>query len=120
MQKICVSKNVCHAVVYDSEWHKALGVAAEDEEAHAPKGRRALAFRMMYDTMDNYLRRRPGGKKLHDPLALAVALDDSVCELAEVELFCQKGAWGSRLSPGSNIWISVAHDASKFQAALLS
>eukprot|EP00747_Dinoflagellata_sp_TGD_P162393 gnl/TRDRNA2_/TRDRNA2_179942_c0_seq1.p1 gnl/TRDRNA2_/TRDRNA2_179942_c0~~gnl/TRDRNA2_/TRDRNA2_179942_c0_seq1.p1 ORF type:complete len:597 (-),score=112.27 gnl/TRDRNA2_/TRDRNA2_179942_c0_seq1:162-1898(-) len=120
LQKICVSKNVCHSVVYDDEWHNALGVAAEAEEANAPKGRRALAFRMMYNTMDQYLSKKPGGKKLHDPLALAVALDESVCELAEVELFCNKGAWGSRLSPGSNIWISVAYDAAKFQAALLN
>eukprot|EP00414_Alexandrium_minutum_P001939 CAMPEP_0113824216 /NCGR_PEP_ID=MMETSP0328-20130328/3132_1 /TAXON_ID=39455 /ORGANISM="Alexandrium minutum" /LENGTH=283 /DNA_ID=CAMNT_0000792157 /DNA_START=24 /DNA_END=874 /DNA_ORIENTATION=+ /assembly_acc=CAM_ASM_000350 len=114
-RKVCVSKNVCHAVYYDHEWHAALGAAAKA----APPGRRALALQMMHDTMDAYLRHRPGGKKLHDPLALAVALDESVCELAEVELFCQKGQWGSRLCPGSNTWISVDYDAAKFQSTLL-
>jgi len=119
-RKICVSKNVCHAVVYDEEWHEGLRVAVEAELAHAKGGRRDIALSMMYKSMDEYLRHKPGGKKLHDPLALAVALDESVCELAEVELFCQKGHWGSRLSTGSNIWISVAYDAKRFQACLLN
>jgi len=114
-RKICVSKNVCHSVYYDDEWHRALGAAARA----APGSRRAAAFRIMHAAMDTYLRHRPGGKKLHDPLALAVALDESVCELAEVQLFCQKGKWGSRLCPGSDTLISIAYDPVKFQAALL-
>jgi len=73
----------------------------------------------MYSSMDEYLRRKPEGKKLHDPLALAVALDEAVCELKEVELFCREGQWGSNLHPGTGIWISVAYSASKFQATLL-
>jgi len=119
-RKICVSKNVCHSVYYDHEWHVALGAAARSAAANSPGGRRAVALGMMHTTMDDYLRKKPGGKKLHDPLALSVALDESVCDLEEVELFCQKGQWGSRLCPGSDTWISVAYDAAKFQAALLS
>jgi pyrimidine-specific ribonucleoside hydrolase len=118
-RKICVSKNVCHSVVYDDQFHMALKAAVAMEAADAPKGRRAMAFEMIYDAMDQYLRHKPGGKKLHDPLALATAFDESVCELAEVELFCQKGQWGSRLQPGSRTWISVAYDALKFENALL-
>eukprot|EP00443_Scrippsiella_acuminata_P084809 CAMPEP_0115410616 /NCGR_PEP_ID=MMETSP0271-20121206/20611_1 /TAXON_ID=71861 /ORGANISM="Scrippsiella trochoidea, Strain CCMP3099" /LENGTH=619 /DNA_ID=CAMNT_0002834799 /DNA_START=159 /DNA_END=2018 /DNA_ORIENTATION=- len=118
-RKICVSKNVCHSVVYDEQWHEALGAAAQAETRKEPRGSRALAFGLMHKAMEEYLRRKPGGKKLHDPLALAVALDESVCELAEVQLFCQKGQWGSRLCPGSDVWISVDYDAIKFQAALL-
>merc|ERR1712194_510637 len=118
-RKVCVSKNVCHSVNYDMEWHKALGAAAEAEARTAPEARPAAALGMMYKAMDAYLRNKPGGKKLHDPLALAVALDESVCELAEVQLFCQKGKWGSRLTPGSNVWISIAYDAVKFQTTLL-
>jgi len=117
--KICVSKNVCHSVYYDVAWHEALGAAAAAEARNAPMGRPAVALGMMHKAMDEYLRKKPGGKKLHDPLALAVALEESVCELAEVELFCQKGKWGSRLSPGSNTWISLTYDAVKFQATLL-
>jgi len=82
--------------------------------------RRAKALGMMYDAMDQYLQRKPGGKALHDPLALATALDESVCELAEVELFCHKGQWGSKPKRGSGTWISIAYDALKFQNALLN
>jgi len=118
-RKTCVSKNVCHSACYDDEWHAALGAAVEAEACSAPQSRRAVALGMMHSAMDEYLRRRPGGKKLHDPLALAVALDESVCELVEVELFCRRGQWGSRPRPGSGVRISVAYDASKFRAALL-
>lgn len=119
-RKICVSKNVCHSVYYDDKWHAILGAAAEAAERSAPRSTRALAFRMMHNAMDAYLQRQPGGKKLHDPLALAVALNETVCDLAEVSLFCQKGKWGSRLSPGSNTWISVAYHSDRFEAALLN
>jgi len=118
-RKLCVSKNVCHSVVYDEGWHRALGNAAKVAERHRPDGRRAVALRMMHDTMDQYLRDKPGGKKLHDPLALAVAINESVCTLAEVKLYAQKGQWGSKLCPGSNTWISVSYDAAKFQSTLL-
>lgn len=118
-RKVCVSKNVCHSVYYDDEFHAALRAALDVQVTHAPHGPQAVAFRMMYDAMDDYLRHKPGGKKLHDPLAFATSLDESVCELAEVELYCQKGQWGARLSPGSNVFISIAYDASKFKAALL-
>jgi len=118
-RKICVSKNVCHSVNYDEFFHAALGAAVEVEAKQSPKERRAVALGIMHHAMDDYLRHKPGGKKLHDPLALAVAIDESVCELVEVELYCQKGRWGSRLSPGSDILISVAYDAEKFVSALL-
>jgi len=118
-RKICVSKNVCHSVYYDDQFHMALRAAAAIQAKEAPKGARAIAFEMMYDAMDEYLRHKPGGKKMHDPLALATALDESVCELVEVKLFCQKGQWGSILQPGSGVWISIAYDALKFVNALL-
>jgi pyrimidine-specific ribonucleoside hydrolase len=118
-RKICVSKNVCHSVNYDAEFHATLGAAAEAEAKMSPKGRRAVVFQMIYKTMDAYLLHKPGGKKLHDPLALAVAIDESVCEMAEVEIYCQKGKWGSRLSTESNMFISIAYDAEKFVIALL-
>merc|ERR1719408_465934 len=114
-RKICVSKNVCHSVVYDEDWHRALQAAAEAKASTEPESRRALAFGMMHKTMDDYLRNKPGGKKLHDPLALAVALNETVCELAEVKLFCRDGQWGSRLCPGSDTRISVAYDAARFR-----
>jgi pyrimidine-specific ribonucleoside hydrolase len=123
LKKICVSKNVCHGAVYEDDWHAALRRAADqadvDFKALQCTSARCVGLRMMYNAMDDFLRRSPGGKKLHDPLALAVALDESVCELAEVKLFCQKGKWGSRLCPGSGTWISTAHNAQQFQRVLL-
>jgi len=118
-RKICVSKNVCHSVNYDEVFHMALHEAVLEETKVSPTGSRAVAFQIMYSAMDDYVRHKPGGKKLHDPLALAVAIDETVCELAEVNLYCHKGRWGSRLSPGSNIFISVSYDADKFVTALL-
>merc|ERR1711920_1164617 len=105
---------------YDYDWHRALEAAVEAEANRDANSRRENALRMMHRVMDGYLRHKPGGKKLHDPLALAVTFDESVCELAEVHLFCEKGKWGSRLCPGSDTLISVAYDPEKFQAALLS
>lgn len=120
--RIFVSKNVCHRAVYDKQWHDALGAAVEDAQATADlstHGRARLAsLSLMHRAMDAYLSKR-GEKKMHDPLALAVALDESVCKLAEVELFRANGGWGSRLVPGSGKWISIDYDPIKFRAALL-
>lgn len=118
-RRVCVSKNVCHRVVYDEAWHARLSDAAAATAAAAAGTRRAKAFEMMRGSMGAYLERNPGGKKLHDPLALAVALDESVCSLVEVELFRGKGGWGSRPARGSSTWISIDYDPKKFQAVLL-
>lgn len=58
------------------------------------------------------------GKKLHDPLAACCAIDESIGEWAEVELYRERGKWGSRLSPGSNVKIITGHDQEKFIATL--
>jgi len=115
-RRILVSKNVCHKVVYDTAWHEALKTAVAKASA-MPK--RAHALNVMYKAMDSYLRHHPGGKKLHDPLALAAAFDESVCTYAEVMMYCQKGHWGAYLCPGSETWISIDYCAEKFQKVLL-
>merc|ERR1712139_540854 len=53
-RKICVSKNVCHSVVYDDQFHTALKASLAMQTREAPKGGRAVAFKMMYDAMDEY------------------------------------------------------------------
>jgi inosine-uridine nucleoside N-ribohydrolase len=58
------------------------------------------------------------GKKLHDPLAACCAIDESIGEWAEVELYREKGKWGARPSPGSGVKIITAHDHEKFVATL--
>jgi len=81
------------------------------------------ALEMMHKAMSKYLSNGDKeGKKIHDPLALAVALDESVCTLAEVELGSRgpkDDEWGSWLSQGSGTWISVDYDEAKFRQTLL-
>mmetsp|Transcript_63817 Transcript_63817/g.118602 ORF Transcript_63817/g.118602 Transcript_63817/m.118602 type:complete len:352 (-) Transcript_63817:108-1163(-) len=114
-RKILVSKNVCHRVVYDDDLHgfvaKAMGLIS-DRIARS-------SIRMLHDAMQTYLAKKPGGKKMHDPLAFAVAIDESVCTLAEVQMYRDRGGWGARLCPGSGIWISVDYDDNAFRFALL-
>lgn len=59
-----------------------------------------------------------GGKKLHDPLAACCAIDESIGEWAEVELYRADGKWGSRLSPGSGVRIITGYDHARFLATL--
>ncbi len=54
------------------------------------------------------------GKKFHDPLAACCAIDPGVGRWAEVELYRERGAWGSRLAPGSGVWIIVDYDPERF------
>jgi len=71
--------------------------------------------------MSSYLGRQ-SGKMIHDPLALAVALDESVCTLAEVDLYSQgpkDEQWGCWPCEGSNTWISTDYDEAKFRTTLL-
>ncbi len=102
-ERRCVSKNVCHGVVYDAALHERVG---DYRDARA-------SLRMIHDAMTRYLRRHPEGKKFHDPLAACCALDPSIAQWREVELYRSKGEWGSRLCEGSNTWITVAavHEA---------
>jgi hypothetical protein len=58
------------------------------------------------------------GKKFHDPLAACCAIDESIGEWAEVELFRERGEWGSRLAPGSGVHVITGYDREKFIATL--
>lgn len=58
------------------------------------------------------------GKKFHDPLAACCAIDESIGTWAEVELFRERGEWGSRLAPGSGVHIITDYDRAKFIATL--
>jgi pyrimidine-specific ribonucleoside hydrolase len=119
--RVCVSKNVCHQTLYADGadgWHTAVLAAL-----HRGQGRpiRQRALELMHKAMSSYLARQDG-KMIHDPLALAVALDESVCTLAEVELYShgfKDDQWGCCLCPGSGTWISVDYDEAKFRATLL-
>ena len=58
------------------------------------------------------------GKVFHDPLAASCAIEPSIATRAEVELFRKKGAWGSRLQPGSRTFIITDYQPERFFAVL--
>ena len=104
-----VSKNVCHGVVYDRAFHEQVGAVKDG----------SLSLTLIWKSMDDYLRKRPGGKKLHDPLAACCAIDESIGEWAEVELFRERNEWGARLSPGSGTWIITGYHHDRFLRTFL-
>ncbi len=103
-----VSKNVCHGVIYDRAMHERL-------KPHSTKN---AGIAMMYAGMEHYLQKR-GGKAFHDPLAACVAIDPTICEFREVEIYTQKGEWGSRLKDNTNTFISIAVNKERFEEVLV-
>lgn len=107
-KRYLASKNVCHGVRWSPEMQ---------EKARQITGTKG--FELVKIGMEMYLKNNDAqGKKLHDPIALAVAIDSSVCEFAEVTVQREKGKWGAFPSKGSNTWISKAIDLDKFQSIL--
>ena len=102
-RRILVSKNVCHGIVYDAAMHAEMRA-------------RALTpgMRLVRHGMEVYLAKRRSGKAFHDPLAAAVALDESVCTFREVEVYRERGAWGARPAGGTATTISVSVDRTRF------
>lgn len=111
--KIFVSKNVCHGVVYDQAMHERI----------KPFRYNNKGLDMLVDGMDFYLKNKPSGKAFHDPLAACVAIDRKVCKYAEVEIYRQKGEWGSRKVERngsiSDTFISIAVDRDRFEDVLV-
>ena len=99
-----VSKNVCHGVVYDAALHARFAAVKQHSQSLA----------LIHQGMSTYLEASPDGKKFHDPLAACCAIDPTIGEWAEVELYREKGQWGSRLAPGSGVNIIVGYDHAKF------
>lgn len=99
-----VSKNVTHGLVYDRAFHRRLG----------PLRNNTPGLALIYEAMECYLAMRPEGKMLHDPLAACVAIDPSIAEFVEVELYRERGEWGSRPVRGSNTFITISADRKRF------
>ena len=69
--------------------------------------------------MGVYLEKNPKGKALHDPLAACVAIDPTIIEMKEVEVYrTSKTDWGSNLKEGTNTHISIRCDVQAFMAVL--
>lgn len=103
-EKHFVSKNVCHGVVYDRAMHERFAAVKD----------RSKSLALIYQGMATYLDNTPDGKAFHDPLAAACAIDPSIGEWREVEIYRERGLWGSRLAPGSGVEIIIGYDHAKF------
>ncbi|MUG96148.1 hypothetical protein F7734_28930 [Scytonema sp. UIC 10036] len=79
---------------------------------------RALTY--IWQGMDVYLKKKPTGKKFHDPLAACCAIDESIGTWAEVEIYCKNHQWGAKLSSGTSTWIITDYDHNKFIQTLLA
>lgn len=106
-----VSKNVCHGVYYDAAFHKVV----TDHLGKWAMGRRVdVSLGLIWKGMEYYLRKKPAGKKFHDPLAACCAINPDIGEWVEVEVYREKGEWGSRPCEGTNTWIIIDYDHALF------
>lgn len=105
-----VSKNVCHSVCYDQAVHQRF--------AEIPQLRKNQ--RWIYRGMDHYLGKHSQGKLLHDPLAACCAIDETIGDWAEVEVYRERGQWGARLQEGTKTWIITAYHREMFLQTLLA
>ncbi|HAS45935.1 MAG TPA: nucleoside hydrolase [Microscillaceae bacterium] len=108
-ERLLVSKNVCHGVVYDLDFHKLLAT-----QQHIHPG-----YELIYKGMELYLAKNRAGKKFHDPLAACIAIDPSICLFKEVKLLRKGGKWGSEPAEGTNTFISIYADQDKFRQTFL-
>ncbi len=106
-RRTLISKNVCHGVAWDRAFH--------DRVKALP--RRTDGLELCLQGMDQYLRKKPEGKLLHDPLAMAYAINRDVCEVTNVHLYRERGEWGSQIPPFTNdlnAWISISVNRERF------
>jgi inosine-uridine nucleoside N-ribohydrolase len=99
-----VSKNICHNNPYNKDMHTKM---EQFKDTHT-------GLKLIYDGMAKYFEGKPAGKLFHDPLAAATMINQSICEFKEVELYYEKGCFGSELKNGTNTFISVKFDKDKF------
>lgn len=98
-----VSKNVCHGMVFDKAMCDAV-LHPNDNPA----------FNTFFTLMTKYLQDHPQGKLFHDPLAAATIVEPAVCAYEGVEVYYEKGGWGSRKKKGTGTRISISADREKF------
>ncbi len=80
---------------------------------------KALSLAMIYKGMEEYLRRHPKGKKFHDPLAAACALNPDIGIWAQVQMYRERGQWGCFLDQDSKVQIITGYDHELFVRTLL-
>ncbi len=140
-----VSKNVCHDVFYGYIMHQLVKEKIEllelentENKMEETENSHLFSLKMIHKGMNFYLQnkhRKPEiitettknetlkkdifGKNLHDPLACCCALDLTIGEWAEVEIFREKGEWGSKLAQNTNTWIITDYNHELFVKTFL-
>jgi pyrimidine-specific ribonucleoside hydrolase len=109
-KRFLVSKNVCHGLAYDEDLHKYVGEFKNNYPG----------LSLIHQGMGIYLKKKPKGKLFHDPLAACVAINQNICEFKQVEIYRQKGEWGSKLSNNSNTFISINVNRELFKETLVA
>jgi pyrimidine-specific ribonucleoside hydrolase len=112
-EKLFVSKNVCRRVHYTRDTHKQL----------EPIKDKSLSLKEIYRVMSIYL--RPTGiygEVFHDPLTACCAIDPTIGEWQDVELYFDEKTkeWGSRIVEHPNIKIIVDYNHAKFLNTLFA
>ncbi len=77
----------------------------------------------MYHVMSVYLNRAGKmGKAIHDPLAACCAIDLSIGQWKDVELYMDENTkeWGSRINEHPNVKIIVDYHQEKFLSTLFA
>jgi pyrimidine-specific ribonucleoside hydrolase len=108
-QRRFVSKNVCHAVLYDHDLHARVAAVMGASPALA----------LIHQLMTGYLDRHPAGKIIHDPLAACCAIDPGIGTWAEVEIYRERGEWGARHAFGTRTLIITGYDRQRFLGTFL-
>ncbi|NMO14165.1 nucleoside hydrolase [Pyxidicoccus fallax] len=104
-----VSKNVTHGVAWDAAFHERV----------RPYRESTAGLVLIFQAMERYLREKPDGKLLHDPIAACAAIDRDIVTWARVQPVRERGEWGAELAPDSNTSISVALDRERFFETLV-
>ncbi|CAF2630056.1 unnamed protein product [Rotaria sp. Silwood2] len=112
-EKFFVSKNVCHGVLYTKDTHKQLEKIKDKSQS----------LQEIYHVMSIYLK-KPGKneKAFHDPLTACCAIDLSIGQWKDVQLYMDEKTkeWGSIISENPNIKIIVDYDHEKFLSTLFA
>lgn len=112
-QRLFVSKNVCHGVI----WTDLLQARFKAHLATVGTPAR-VGLTLMMVGLDRFLADKGRGKAMHDLVAAACALDERVCHFQEVEIYRQKGDWGARAAVNTQTRISVGFDEARFISVL--
>ena len=129
-RRVLAGKNVCHRCEYTADFAADLGtqIARLDVARRGTRGDSGpggpdhlRALRWFRDAMSGFYRcgKSPQNKKLHDPLAFSMVLDESVCTLREVAVDRRQGKWGSTLAAETNTFAAVNFDQARFLDSLV-